>query len=197
MLVDHIFVAHDQCKRMCGAVCGRPVEDHEVSVAGGAGLKIDEWRRAAVAEIQAAIDSFIHGDAPTFQQALLYWTCRAWAIMIEKQRQRGPGNIIEQGEVGVLNRMIRDKGARLLRQARAEEFRRQAVEEYGMTGPQVDPVLAKFLTGESFQDDVLDVANYSMLLLMLRDDQLRLPCVLGDPASEVDWITPWLIALSS
>lgn len=88
-------------------------------------------------------------------------------ILVQKRDMRGTKNIQEQGISGVLARMGKDKLARLEKEVELRKVR-DACAEAGMP---VD-VYEKYFPlnetdGDSFVDDLLDVANYALIAIAL------------------------------
>jgi hypothetical protein len=130
--------------------------------------------RAAV-DLRAIIDGLGSGPPTTFEAAAALEISRCWAILLQKHRMRGVANLVEQGEPGIINRLVRDKGERVLAAAQLASFVAQAT-QYGIPAE----ILSQHLpTGyeatESVEDDLRDIVNYAILDLLLRQGWLTLP----------------------
>lgn len=94
----------------------------------------------------------------------------ARTIMIQKRQMRGPSNVTEQGLYGVVNRLVLDKGTRILRAAEVAAVIDAAEKlgyhlDDGEGSPVVDPRLET--EGETLVDDLLDTVNYALIALLL------------------------------
>lgn len=81
----------------------------------------------------------------------------AFAILCERQRKYGPGNIERQGLYGVVTRIVDDKAERL----------RRALNGTIVAG-RVDLDLSDGPDDDTFEDALLDVINYCAIALSLR-----------------------------
>ena len=85
----------------------------------------------------------------------------ALELLINRQRKYGPENIRQQGIYGVITRIADDKLARV-KQSLNGTLKNGKVE--------LDPIKTKGGTGEgddSFEDALLDIANYALIALAL------------------------------
>jgi len=193
-------------RRTGGGLCGLPEESHPAALTDVAPIPYEHGRtdeqspglvvtRAAdgfqargpdtvtstevmhaAAEIAGLLIPLAGGGEPTtFQEAILWEVAAEWVVLMRKRVQRGVDNLVQQGQAGIVDRMIGDKGQRLLRQAKLERLRAETLAE-GMPQDMVDQFL-KLPSGDSMDDDIRDMANYSQLLLLLRSGRLELPYV--------------------
>lgn len=111
-------------------------------------------------------------EPKTFQDAIDLVFEEAKQVMMVKRVQRGTGNIATQGIPGVVDRMILDKGSRL----RAASVNMAGVAWLKSIGidPESIPALQEVLsantksdTRDGFEDDLIDVINYSVIALFL------------------------------
>ena len=94
----------------------------------------------------------MHEEPNTFQEALGIVLDEMRDVMIGKQHDYGPGNIMDFGDFGVLVR-ANDKMARLRNLYKSGEAPRH----------------------ESVDDTWLDLANYAVIAMMVRRGYWRLP----------------------
>lgn len=92
-------------------------------------------------------------------------------IMISKQKLRGSGNIDNQGLMGVVTRMKEDKLERIMKSVKRQAFRDQLLDD-GVPVEVVDqyyPSLedAEAHAEDTLEDDLLDVANYAIICVMV------------------------------
>ena len=111
-------------------------------------------------------------EPKTFQEAVASLFAEATGVMMEKRIARGTGNISTQGSPGVIDRMILDKGSRL----RAASVNMAGVAWLKSLGidPESVPALKEILsantksdTRDGFEDDLIDIINYSVIALCL------------------------------
>jgi hypothetical protein len=136
--------------------------------AGEGWTKANEVRTVSLADIRAAEthgtsfvnDSVRRTDAPeaeTFQGVFRAIFDEAFDLLVERQRKYGPENIARQGLYGVFTRLAYDKIERLRRSMNGVlwngEVELDFVEDFG---------------DESFEDTLLDIANYALIMLALR-----------------------------
>lgn len=102
-------------------------------------------------------------DEEQFRMKLENVTDRLHDIMLTKRRMRGRDNIVEQGIGGVVERMYSDKLARIRRDT---ELRHaiQIMKKHGLHPGPIPEV-----SEESFVDDLIDVANYAIICIMLEE----------------------------
>ena len=95
----------------------------------------------------------------------------ATAIMDKKRAMRGTDNIERQGVMGVITRISEDKMSRIQKHAAEQLFWRMVEER-----PHIHKTLSaagwkrqqeEDTNGDSFEDDLLDVLNYSIIALAL------------------------------
>jgi|GEM_PF-3428147 len=108
----------------------------------------------------------------TFEDAMdsVYKNMRE--IMISKQLLRGPGNIDNQGLLGVVTRMKEDKLERIMKSVKGQAFRDQLLKD-GVPLVDVDKWYPSLEESEkhaedSLEDDLLDVANYAIICIMVQ-----------------------------
>lgn len=86
-------------------------------------------------------------------------------IMLDRQAKYGPGNVTAQGLYGIATRLSADKVARLMKALNGRVIA-------GVV--ELDPVPDTF-SDESFDDTLMDIANYALIAWMLRHDYWALP----------------------
>jgi hypothetical protein len=122
-------------------------------------------------EITAGINSvqlYIGSDAPELYKSFGKILLDMWGIFLKKQEMRGKSNISQQGLLGVVNRIVQDKGQRILNEVQL----REAVKIVKEKLPQSSiPELPEY--SESLEDDLLDTANYCIIALLLLRGQWR------------------------
>ena len=110
------------------------------------------------ADVMAAIDTH-----KTFEDTFADIFAEAFNLLVDRQRKYGPKNIERLGLFGVLSRLANDKVERVMR---------------GMTGTvkwgevTIDVVDAQ---DESFEDALLDIANYALIAIALKRGLWGLP----------------------
>jgi len=92
-------------------------------------------------------------------------------IMTSKQKLRGPGNIDNQGLLGVVTRMRDDKLERIMKSVKSQATRDTLIND-GVPLEFVNkyyPLLdvSEGHAEDTLEDDLLDVANYSIICLMV------------------------------
>lgn len=112
----------------------------------------------------------------SFNEALDLHYNELKSIMLGKRKLRGPDNITKQGEIGVIRRIADDKLARILKEAEVEDLRQRA---FKLLPKKLYDEVNKHLpnaseAAESFEDDLRDIANYCIIVLMLRDGTWQL-----------------------
>lgn len=113
-------------------------------------------------------------DPKTFHDAAERVCVDALKILDTKRSLRGTANITEQGFPGVIDRMILDKGARL-RRAAGDSLLRRLLTERGINPAAIPGLAETTTTGESVEDDLLDVLNYAIIATCLRRGWWQLP----------------------
>ena len=109
----------------------------------------------------------------TFKEARTIIVGRASAIMDQKRALRGTENIERQGLSGVITRIAEDKLSRIQRHVQEQLFwqmvedRPWAKTSLASAGWSRDACAPKDLDGDTFEDDLLDVLNYSIIALAL------------------------------
>mgnify|MGYP000199753899 CR=1 FL=1 len=104
-------------------------------------------------------------SSQTFEESATEVANECVNLLISKQKDYGPENILSFGELGVLVRM-NDKMARL------KNILWKKKVENGDNDVEVNH--------ESIEDTFKDMANYAMIALMLRRDQFELPLEADD-----------------
>lgn len=116
------------------------------------------------------VTKVIGKDIPkSFEEAIASIYQEMSNVMLMKQKLRGDKNITEQGQLGVVNRMINDKMVRIHRHIEREHLRTSLVKAECPLAI-VNKYLPSYddtIKAESFEDDLLDVANYALILIML------------------------------
>lgn len=103
----------------------------------------------------------------TFQQTFAPIYGEAFALLVERQRKYGPDNIRSAGLFGVFSRMSNDKIERIRRGMNGRvEHGQVIIEDFSDFGD------------ESFEDALLDIANYALIMLALKRGRWGRP--LGD-----------------
>jgi hypothetical protein len=125
-------------------------------------------------------------DAPrSFEAAYNQVFLEMQKIMFTKRQMRGAGNIQEQGLEGILNRLGKDKLARVNREVEAIALRAKAA-AHGFPQEVIDQfcpdprLLAP--AGEGMQDDLMDIANYAIIAVMVERGWWGLPSYQGGAA---------------
>lgn len=117
----------------------------------------------------------------TFEQAIdsVYESMRS--IMISKQKLRGSGNIDNQGLMGVVTRMKDDKLERIMKSVKRDVLREQllndGVPEQIVNQYYPSRIVAEQHAEDSLEDDLLDVANYAIICVMVLRGIWGLPVV--------------------
>jgi hypothetical protein len=117
------------------------------------GLSLNDRETAALIKVvrEAFMDEEKKDTIGTFEQAVDLILAELRAVMISKQKDYGPRNILDCGEIGVLIR-ANDKLARLRNL-------------YGITD---GTFTRKVSLNESMDDSWTDLANYAIIAKMLR-----------------------------
>ena len=93
----------------------------------------------------------------TFQEVFTELYDEAFNLLVERQRKYGPENIRSQGIYGVLTRLSDDKIARV----------KQSLQGTIVNGKiDLDPIRDAEAT-DTFEDALLDIANYALIALSL------------------------------
>ena len=120
-------------------------------------------REAARARGGQYTDSFEGAFSVIYSEAL--------ELLINRQRKYGPENIRQQGIYGVITRIADDKLARVKQSL-------NGTLENGRL--ELDPIETKGNTGEgddSFEDALLDIANYALIALALHRGEWGKPLI--------------------
>lgn len=132
---------------------------------------IESHKEENVSVKQALKKLPLRGDIETFDDAMdsVYESMRE--IMISKQKLRGAGNIDNQGLVGVVTRMKEDKLERVMKSVKRDVFRDQLIAD-GVPLEVVDKYypgrdVAEAHAEDTLEDDLLDVANYAIICVMV------------------------------
>ena len=102
-------------------------------------------------------------DAPsssveTFEDVAQEVFDEAFNLLIERQKKYGPRNIEDQGPLGVINRIEKDKLNRIKRAFNGSVVKGEIVlDSIDMGGEE----------GDTLEDALLDVANYALITLLL------------------------------
>lgn len=101
---------------------------------------------------------------PTFEEVFHGIFKEAFDLLVDKQRSYGPKNVEELGFFGVFSRLASDKVERL----------RNAMNGKVAKG-RVEIDLTETLSDESIEDTLLDLMNYSAILIALKRGLWGLP----------------------
>ena len=107
----------------------------------------------------------------SFEGAFSVIYSEALELLINRQRKYGPENIRQQGIYGVITRIADDKLARVKQSL-------NGTLENGRL--ELDPIETKGNTGEgddSFEDALLDIANYALIALALHRGEWGKPLI--------------------
>jgi hypothetical protein len=107
-------------------------------------------------------DSF---EPKSWDAAVREFYARAEGIMHDRQAKYGPTNVTSQGLYGIATRLSADKVARLMKALNGRVVEGRVI---------LDPVPDDF-SDESFDDTLMDIANYALIAWMLRHDYWTLP----------------------
>lgn len=100
----------------------------------------------------------------TFQQSFAQIFKEAFDLLVERQRKYGPENIRQLGLFGVFGRLADDKIERIRRGMNGKiEHGKVIIEDFSDFGD------------ESFEDALLDIANYALIMLALKRGQWGRP----------------------
>ena len=94
----------------------------------------------------------------TFEQEFAEIFQETFDLLVARQRKYGKSNIETQGLLGVFTRMNNDKMARIKRTLNGRVVNGEIV---------LDPVENGTEEGDTFEDALKDVANYSLIMLAL------------------------------
>ena len=94
---------------------------------------------------------------PSFENRMSPLYDKAFNILVERQRKYGPNNILQAGEWGVMEQ-IQNKVARARAQLHGE-----------IRSGQVELGTMSAETMEVYRDSLLDLANYSLILIALAE----------------------------
>lgn len=104
-------------------------------------------------------------DSPqTWDAAVEAFYAEAHAIMLDRQAKYGPANVTAQGLYGIATRLSADKIARLMKSLNGRVISGQVV---------LDEIEEH--ADESFDDTLMDIANYALIAWMLRHNYWTLP----------------------
>lgn len=121
----------------------------------------------------------------TFEGTFSVIYSEALELLINRQRKYGPDNIRQQGIYGVITRIADDKLARVKQSLNGRLENGKLI---------LDPVKTKGGTGEgddSFEDALLDIANYALIALALHRGEWGKPLI-EDMDDELDkFIDEW------
>ena len=107
----------------------------------------------------------------TWDAAVDAFYAEARAIMLDRQAKYGPGNVTAQGLYGIATRLSADKVARLMKALNGKVVEGKVF---------LDPVPDDF-NDESFDDTLMDIANYALIAWMLRHGFWSLPRAATEP----------------
>ena len=130
----------------------------------------DAKREVKIEEVLLNLPDLID-DIDTFDDAMdtVYKSMRE--IMISKQKLRGAGNIDNQGLMGVVTRMKDDKLERIMKSVKYTVLRDQLLAD-SVPREIVDKFypareVAEAHAEDTLEDDLLDVANYAIICVMV------------------------------
>ncbi len=121
-----------------------PVGEAEGSGGGNSNGQGEEEQEQAAREV-------------TFEDTFHAIFAEAFDILVERQRKYGPENVRHLGLYGVFTRLAYDKVERLRRAMNGV-----------LTNGEVELDLAKDFGDESFDDTLIDIANYALIMVALR-----------------------------
>jgi len=101
----------------------------------------------------------------TWDEALDAFLAYQREVMVDRQAKYGPENVIAQGLYGIATRLAADKVARLMKSLNGTVVNGKVI---------LDPVDDTH-ADESFDDTLVDIANYALIAWMLKHDYWRLP----------------------
>jgi len=93
----------------------------------------------------------------TFQDVFAGIYKEAFDLLVERQKKYGPKNIADQGLFGIYTRIANDKMSRVQRSL-------NGTIDHGVISLTID---AEF-EDESFEDALLDIANYALIMIALK-----------------------------
>lgn len=99
-----------------------------------------------------------------WDDALDVFYAEAREIMVDRQAKYGPANVTAQGLYGIATRLSADKVARLMKSLNGKVVSGQVV---------LDEIEEH--ADETFDDTLMDIANYALIAWMLRHDYWGLP----------------------
>ncbi len=103
-------------------------------------------------------------EPQTWDDAVDEFYALARAIMLDRQAKYGPSNVTAQGLYGIAIRLSADKVARLMKSLNGRVVEGRVV---------LDEIPEH--ADESFDDTLMDIANYALIAWMLRHDYWGLP----------------------
>lgn len=103
-------------------------------------------------------------DPSTWDDALDVFYAEARRIMVDRQAKYGPANVTAQGLYGIATRLSADKVARLMKSLNGRVVSGQVILD------EIDEH-----ADESFDDTLMDIANYALIAWMLRHGYWGLP----------------------
>ena len=100
----------------------------------------------------------------TFEYIFARFFREAFDLLVERQRKYGPDNIISLGPLGVLSRVKDDKLQRVKRSLNGSVVHGEVILD--------EPT---HFDDESYEDALLDIANYALIMLALHRSLWGLP----------------------
>ena len=144
-------------------------------------IPAEEYRETTIPNIEPAgiptgvqlelfpeVKLLVNSSAPDLYKSFGKILVNMWEIFLKKQEMRGKLNISQQGLLGVVNRIVQDKGQRILNEVQLREAIRIVKEKLPASSIPPVPEYA-----ESFEDDLLDTANYCIIALLLYRGEWR------------------------
>jgi len=150
-----------------------PLFDIEAGTISAAVKRYTEAQEEETVSVKEALEGLpqMSDNIKAFDDAMdtVYKSMRD--IMISKQKLRGSGNIDNQGLMGVVTRMKEDKLERVMKSVKRDVFRDQLLAD-GVPSEVVDQYypardVAEAHAEDTLEDDLLDVANYAIICVMV------------------------------
>lgn len=112
-----------------------------------------------------------------FEEYAAGWFADCLEILCQKRIERGTANIEKQGLTGIIQRMQGDKLERVRIWARRQQMREE-LREYmpqDLIDQYVPLQIGPMGPGDTIEDDLLDVANYALIAVLLMHNQWDAP----------------------
>lgn len=122
------------------------------------------------------METYSRPDDHTFEVAALDVFLDCLEILCRKRQERGTANIEKQGLTGIVQRMQGDKLERVRIWARNQQMRQDLKDV--MPQAVIDQYLPVYVgpmrDGDTIEDDLMDVANYAAIAILLMDNRWSL-----------------------